>query len=224
MTLDARVAERTRIARELHGTLLQGFHGVLLRFQTGLELLPHRASEAKQTLASTIEQAAAAITEGRDAVQGLRASTTETNDLAESIQTFADELAAEGGGEVELGMEVLGVPRPLHPIVRDEIFRIASEALRNAFRHAGARRIEVALRYDERRLRGGVRDDGRGIAPEVLSAGGREGHFGLHGMRERAKVIGGKLTVWSAQDSGTEIELTVPAAHAYSDAHMGSPA
>jgi len=215
MTLDARVAERTRIARELHDTLLQGFHGVLLRFQTVLELLPHRASEAKQTLASTIEQAAAAITEGRDAVQGLRASTTETNDLAESIQTFADELAAEGGGEVELGMEVLGVPRPLHPIVRDEIFRIASEALRNAFRHAGARRIEVELRYDERRLRVGVRDDGRGIAPEVLSAGGREGHFGLHGMRERARLIGGKLTVWSAAQAGTEVELAVPAANAY---------
>ncbi len=84
MTLDARVAERTRIARELHDTLLQGFHGVLLRFQAVLELLPHRASEAKQTLASTIEQAATAITEGRDAVQGLRASVTETDDLAES--------------------------------------------------------------------------------------------------------------------------------------------
>ncbi len=87
--------------------------------------------------------------------------------------------------------------------------------MRNAFRHAGARRIEVELRYDERRLRLGVRDDGRGIAPEVLSAGGREGHFGLHGMRERARLIGGKLTVWSAAQAGTEVELAVPAANAY---------
>ena len=215
LTLDARVAERTRIARELHDTLLQGFHGVLLRFQTALELLPHRAGEAKQVLASTIDQAAAAITEGRDAVQGLRASATETNDLAESIRTFADELAAEGGGKCAVRMEVLGAPRPMHPIVRDEIFRIAAEALRNAFRHAGAQRIEMELRYDQRQLRLGVRDDGRGIQPEVLSAGGREGHFGLHGMRERAKLIGGKLTVWSAAEAGTEIELAIPAANAY---------
>ena len=213
MTLDARVAERTRIARELHDTLLQGFHGVLLKFQTVFELLP--ASEAKRILGSTIDQAAAAITEGRDAVQGLRASATERNDLAESIRSFADELAAEGGGEVAVRIEVLGVPRPTHPIVRDEIFRIAGEALRNALRHAGAQRIEVELRYDPRQLRLGVRDDGRGIAPEVLDAGGREGHFGMHGMRERAKVIGGKLTVWSAAEAGTEVELTVPAANAY---------
>jgi signal transduction histidine kinase len=174
---------------------------------------------------STIDQAAAAITEGRDAVQGLRASATETNDLAESIRSLGDELGAQAGGTVAVRMEVLGVSRPLHPIVRDEIFRIASEALRNAFRHSGAEHIEVGLRYDLRQLRLGVRDDGRGIAPGVLNAGGREGHFGLHGMRERAKVIGGKLTVWSARDSGTEIELAVPAAHAYApDADMGSPA
>src|SRR5262249_18862406 len=123
LTLDARVAERTRIARELHDTLLQGFHGVLLKFQTVFELLP--ASEAKRMLESTIDQAAAAITEGRDAVQGLRTSATERNDLAESIRSFADELAAEGGGKVAVRMEVLGAPRALHPIVRDEIFRIA---------------------------------------------------------------------------------------------------
>ncbi|HJY75656.1 MAG TPA: two-component regulator propeller domain-containing protein [Burkholderiales bacterium] len=213
LTLDARVAERTRIARELHDTLLQGFHGVLLKFQTVFELLP--AGEAKRIQGNAIDQAAEAITEGRDAVQGLRTSVTETNDLAESIRSLGDELAEEAGGKVVVRMEALGVSRALHPIVRDEIFRIASEALRNAFRHSGAQRIEMELRYGERELRLSVRDDGRGIAPEVLSAGGREGHFGLHGMRERAKVIGGKLTVWSAGQAGTEVELTVPAANAY---------
>src|SRR5262249_30898570 len=209
LTLDARVAERTRIARELHDTLLQGFHGVLLRFQTALELLPQRPNDARQILASTIDQAAAAITEGRDAVQGLRISATETNDLADSIRALADELAEEGGGNVGVRMEVQGAARPLHPIVRDEIFRIASEALRNAFRHAGAQQIEVELRYDPRELRLRVRDDGRGIESAVLSAGGREGHFGMQGMRERAKGIGGRLTVWSAAGSGTEVELSV---------------
>jgi len=114
-----------------------------------------------------------------------------------------------------LRVEVQGVPRNLHPIVRDEVFRIGSEALRNAYRHAGARQIEAELRYDERQVRLRVRDDGKGIDPEVLHKKGREGHFGLHGMRERAKLAGGKLTIWSGPDTGTEVELSIPAAHAY---------
>jgi signal transduction histidine kinase len=110
---------------------------------------------------------------------------------------------------------VEGTPRALHPIVRDEIYRIAGEALRNAFRHAEANQIELELHYDERQLRLRVRDDGKGIDPEFLTSQGREGHFGIHGMRERAKLISGKLTVWTAPGSGTEIELSVPAVHAY---------
>jgi signal transduction histidine kinase/ligand-binding sensor domain-containing protein len=216
-TLDARVNERTRIARELHDTLLQSFHGLLLRFQTVMDLLPNRASEAKQLLASTIDQAADAITEGRDAVQGLRASATETNDLAVALRALGEELAADEGNEnaPALRVEMHGAPRTLHPIVRDEIFRIAGEALHNAFRHAQAKQVEVELRYDERQLRVRVRDDGKGIDPKVLNAGGREGHFGMAGMRERAQLVGGNVTVWSAPDSGTEVELSIPAAHAY---------
>ena len=214
-TLDARVAERTRIARDLHDTLLQSFHGLLLRFQTAFNLLPDRPAESKQMLASAIDQAAEAITQGRDAVQGLRSSATEVNDLAESIRALGDELANEISAEVVSRVEVQGTPRPLHPIVRDEVFRIAGEALRNAFHHAAAKQIEVELRYDERQLRVRVRDDGKGIDPEVLRAQGREGHFGLRGMRERAKLAGGKLTVWSGLDTGTEVELSIPAPHAY---------
>jgi signal transduction histidine kinase/ligand-binding sensor domain-containing protein len=215
MTLEARVAERTRIARELHDTLLQSFHGLLMRFQTAHELLPGRPAEAKQLLASSIEQAAEAITEGRDAVQGLRASTMESNDLAAAIRTLGEELAAEGGGDPVLRVEVQGEPRSLHPILRDETFRIVAEALRNAYSHAEAEQIEVELRYDEGYLRLRVRDDGKGIDRAVLSEGGREGHFGLRGMHERATLIGGKLTVWSAPGSGTEVELSIPASHAY---------
>ncbi len=99
--------------------------------------------------------------------------------------------------------------------MRDEIYRIGSEALRNAFRHAEAKQIEVELRYDERQLRLRIRDDGKGIDPKFLTDEGRAGHFGLHGMRERAKLIRGKLTVWTAPGSGTEIELSVPASRAY---------
>jgi signal transduction histidine kinase len=215
-TLDARVNERTRIARELHDTLLQSFHGLLLRFQMALELMPSRPDDATKILASTIDQAADAITEGRDAVQGLRTSATEGNDLADGIRSFGKELADDSGDDApELRVDVQGTSRALHPIVRDEIFRIASEALRNAFRHANAKHIEVELRYDDREMRLRVRDDGRGIDQKVLTEGGREGHFGLRGMRERATVIGGKLTVWSGLDAGTEVELSVPGSRGY---------
>jgi signal transduction histidine kinase/ligand-binding sensor domain-containing protein len=216
MTLDARVAERTRIARDLHDTLLQSFHGLLLRFQTASNLLPDRPAESKQVLASAIEQAAEAITEGRDAVQGLRMSATETNDLVDSLRAIAEDLANESDHAASLDFEVQGTSRALHPIVRDEVFRITGEALRNAFRHADAKRIEVELRYDPRQLRVRVRDDGRGIDPEVLRGEGPEGHFGLGGMRERAKLAGGKLTVWSGPDAGTEVELSIPGPRAYS--------
>jgi signal transduction histidine kinase/ligand-binding sensor domain-containing protein len=215
--LEERVAERTRIARDLHDTLLQSFQGLLLLFQTVREQLPTHPAEAEKTLEIAIDQAAQAITEGRDTVKGLRASTVERNDLAQAITTLGRELAAEASSHTSVGLQVDvgGTPRTLHSIVRDEIYRIASEALRNAFRHAEAKQIEVELRYDERQLRLRIRDDGRGIDPNFLTAEGRAGHFGLHGMRERAKLIGGKLSVWTAPGSGTEIELSVPAVHAY---------
>jgi len=110
---------------------------------------------------------------------------------------------------------VEGAPRDLAPLLRDEIYRITGEALRNAFRHAHAQRIEVEIRYDQRQLRLRVRDDGKGIDPTVLNGGGRPGHYGLPGMHERAKLVGGKLAVWSELNSGTEAELTIPASIAY---------
>src|SRR5208337_2429764 len=137
MTLEARVGERTRIARDLHDTLLQSFHGLLLRFQTVFQLLPERPMEAKEKLGSAIEQAAEAITEGRDAVQGLRASTVQSNDLALAISTLGQELASDPSNHRSAAFRVAveGEARNLHPILRDEIYKIAAEALRNAFRH-----------------------------------------------------------------------------------------
>ena len=164
MTLDARVGERTRIARELHDTLLQSFHGLLLRFQTASYLLPERPAEAKDKLDSAIEQAAKAITEGRDAVQGLRASTVERNDLAwRSGPLATSSRRRERSTAPDFSVAVEGETRDLHPIVRDEIYKIAAEALRNAFRHAQAGRIEVEIRYDDEQFRLRVRDDGKGI-------------------------------------------------------------
>lgn len=217
MTLDARVSERTRIARDLHDTLLQSFHGLLLRFQTVLLLLPERPVEAKEKLESAIDQAAGAITEGRDAVQGLRASTLERNDLALAISTLGEELENDSSNHrpATFRVSVEGEPRELHPILRDEIYKIAAEALRNAFHHAQAERVEVEVRYDGDQFRLRVRDDGKGIDSAVLSGHSLEGHYGLRGMRERATLIKGKLVVWSEVASGTEVELRVPANTAY---------
>jgi signal transduction histidine kinase len=220
MRLEERVSERTRIARELHDTLLQSFHGLLLRFQTAYELFPTRPDEALKTLGSAIDQAAEAITEGRDAVQGLRSSTVVTNDLAQAINTFGEELAAgetnPNNAVFHVGVE--GTTRDLHPILRDEVYRIAGEATRNAFKHAQAQRIEVEIRYDERQFRLRVRDDGKGIDAKLLNEDERPGHYGLRGIRERAKLLGGKLTVWSEVETGTEVELSIPAANAYATA------
>lgn len=219
MTLEARVAERTRIARELHDTLLQSFHGLLLRFQTVSHLLPDRPIQAKEKLDSAIEQAAEAIAEGRDAVQGLRDSTVQGNDLAQAMSALGEELATDSTSyPASFRVALEGESRLLHPIIRDEVYKIAAEALRNAFRHSQARQIEVKIHYDNEQLRLRVRDNGKGIDAVVLSSQGTEGHYGLPGMRERGTLIGAELTVWSEVDAGTEVELRLPAGIAYATA------
>jgi signal transduction histidine kinase len=215
-TLDARVSERTRIARELHDTLLQSFHGLLLQFQTAAYLLPERPAEAREQLDGAIVHAANAITEGRNAVQSLRTSTVERNDLAVAIRILGEELARNPSAQpLTFSVGVEGETRDLHPIARDEIFKVAAEALRNAYRHAHASRVEVEIRYNKQQLRLRVRDDGRGIDPAVLSGQEVEGHYGLRGMSERATLIGGRVTVWSEAGAGTEVELVIPARTVY---------
>jgi signal transduction histidine kinase/ligand-binding sensor domain-containing protein len=217
IALDARVGERTRIARELHDTLLQSFHGLLLQLEVVSQMQLDRPIEAKQRLDRTIERGARAITEGRDAVQGLRESTVQSNNLAQAVNALGEELAADPAnpGSPAFRVAVEGEPRDLHPILRDEIYRITSEGLRNAFRHAQARQIEVEIRYDDQQFRLRVRDDGKGMDQTVISDQGRKGHYGLPGMRERAKLIGAKLEIWSEIDAGTEVELRIAAGSAY---------
>jgi len=215
LRLEERVSERTRIARELHDTLLQSFQALLLRFRTVSYLLP--GGDPKERLDGAIDQAAQAITEGRNAVQGLRSTVVITTDLPTAISILAEELAANQTNQnsAVFHVELEGKPHDLHPIIRDEVYRIAGEALRNAFAHAHAKQIEVEVWYGRRSLGLRVRDDGTGIDPEMVSGHGRYGHYGLRGMRERAKVIGGKLDIWSRRDSGTEIQLSIPASRAY---------
>jgi signal transduction histidine kinase len=216
--LDARVNERMRIARELHDTLLQSFQGLMLRFQTVNEMLPARPIDAKKALEGALDRADEAISEGRDAITDIRTTTFESRDLAKSItalmNNLRDELAASNGRSVTFRVLVEGVPRALRPTLQDEIYRIARESLRNAFCHAEAGHIETEIMYGES-LRLRFRDDGKGIDPSIVEHGGRSGHWGLPGMRERTKQIGAQLTVWSELGAGTEVELSIPGSVAY---------
>jgi signal transduction histidine kinase len=213
MRFEERLSERTRIARELHDTLLQSFQGLMLHFQTVSDQLP--PGHAKEALEKALDRADQAIAEGRDAIQNLRSSTTATNDLAHAMSGLGDEFASACGKDSpRLRVSVEGVPRELHPILRDDIYRIAREALQNAFLHAQASKIEADITYGERLLRLRIRDDGKGIDPRLLEAG-RDGHWGLPGMRERAQQIGGQLEMWSILGAGTEVELRIPGSVAY---------
>jgi signal transduction histidine kinase len=175
LRFEERLAERTRIARELHDTLLQSFQGLMLRLQVVDDLLP--PGKAKEQLEQSLDRA---IAEGRSVVNNLRSSTQITNDLVQAVRSVADELSGEGPPSFRLVVE--GAVRDLHPILRDEVFRIASEGLRNAFNHARAHYVEAEIGYGERLLSLRIRDDGNGISEDVL-AEGRSGHYGLSGMR-----------------------------------------
>ena len=157
-----------------------------------------------------------AIAEGRDTVSGLRQSILGESDIAQALAALAEELAAQSGnGAVPDVRVIVEGKQELNPMLRDEIYQIAREALRNAFRHAKAQKIEAEITYGDSQFLLHVRDDGSGIDPHVTNEGARAGHWGVPGMRERAKSFGGKLEVWSKVGAGTEVELTVPAAIAY---------
>jgi signal transduction histidine kinase/ligand-binding sensor domain-containing protein len=217
LAIEARVNERTRIARDLHDTLLQSFNALLLRLQTVSNVLPAQPDEAKRRIDRAVEQASDAITEGRDTLNELRSSGSATIDLDQAISNFAKELLSGSAlaPVPEVHVRIEGTPKPLNPVVRDEVYRIVTEALRNAIRHANAGRIEVEIRYDEHHLRIRVGDNGTGIDPAILDQDHRAGHWGLRGMRERAKSVEGTMEVWSQIDIGTEIELSIPAASVY---------
>jgi signal transduction histidine kinase/ligand-binding sensor domain-containing protein len=209
--LGARLAERERIARELHDTLLQGMQGLIWRFQAATNRIPPN-EPARTLMEQSLERADKLLSEGRDKVKDLRAAETDRSDLAEALTTEAEQLALAHPTEFRLNVE--GTRRDLHPIVREEAFFIAREALGNAFRHSGAKHIEVEASYGEAALCVRVRDDGRGISADVL-ARGKPDRFGLLGMRERAQKLGAELQILSRPSIGTEIDLRVPAKVAY---------
>jgi signal transduction histidine kinase len=212
-----RLNERTRIARELHDSLLQGFQGLTFRLQAVRQLLPERPGDATSILDSALEVADQAMYEGRDAIQNLRSSTFDDHDLTTALGTLGTELGVGIGAQSqpEYRVVVEGKPRELAPVFRDDIYRIVREAVRNAYQHANAKHVETEVTFGERELRVRVRDDGIGVDPQILVRGRRAGHWGLPGMRERSESLGGQLDVWSEKNAGTEIELRISAHIAY---------
>lgn len=204
---EERLAERTRIAQELHDTLLQGFLSASMQLHVAADQFPEHSPE-RSRLGRIIELMGQVIEEGRNAVRGLRSPYGGGPlDIEHAFSTVPQELALKE----QIGFRVIveGRKRALHPVIRDEVYRIGREALVNAFRHSRAKTIEVEVEYSARQFRILVRDDGCGIDPQVLRSG-REGHWGLPGMRERAEAMGARLMLWSRAAAGTEVELSVP--------------
>jgi ligand-binding sensor domain-containing protein/signal transduction histidine kinase len=207
---EERLAERTRIAQELHDTLLQGFLSASMQVHVAADSLPDD-TKAKRILTRALDLMSQVTQEGRNALRGLRASGSPSLELEQAFAQVQQEYAVQVQAGEQPGFRVVveGLRQPLRPLLRDDIYRIGREALINAFRHAQARNVEVELNYSPRQLRIQVSDDGRGIDPQILQQG-RDGHFGLPGMRERAEQIGARLYVYSSTTAGTKIELCVP--------------
>ena len=206
LRFEERLAERIRIAQDLHDTLLQGVVSASMQLHVANEQLP-ADSPAKPIVGRVMELMGQVVDEGRDAVRGLRSTTENADNLETSFAEAGKQFAMND--EKDYRVIVEGTHRRLQPIIRDEVYRIGREALANAFHHSQANKIEVELEYSAKHLRVSVRDDGTGIDQSVLDSG-RDGHWGLAGMRERAESIGAQFRVWSRARAGTEVELSIP--------------
>jgi signal transduction histidine kinase/ligand-binding sensor domain-containing protein len=214
--LETRVQERTRLACDLHDTLLQTIQASKYVADAAL-----KCSADANPVRGSIEQLSVwlgqAIEEGRATLNSLRTSITETNDLAETFRRAIEECRIQSS--LEATFSLVGEVSAMHPIVRDEVYRIGYEAIRNACAHSQATQLQVVLAYAEDLILC-VSDNGVGIDPAFVSEG-KQGHFGLQGMRERAGRIRAKLTVETSPGSGTEIKLIVPGRIIYRGATSG---
>ena len=210
--LEARLAERERIARDLHDTLLQGVQGLIWRFQAATDRIPSD-QPARQLMQQSIDRADKLLEESRDRVKDLRRTVAGVSSLAEALAVDGEQLG--DNQSVKFSLRDQGGRRELHQIVLEEAVLIGREAISNAFRHSGAKNIEAEVTYGIAELHVQIRDDGCGISTHLLGASEKTGHFGLIGMRERATKLGGRLEIWSKPGAGTEIDLRVPARVAY---------
>jgi signal transduction histidine kinase/ligand-binding sensor domain-containing protein len=214
--MEERVIERERIARELHDTLLQSVQGLILRFQSVLDRMP-RDQVTRDAMLKVLERADQVLIEGRNRVRDLRGISS-TLELREVFAATASDIVMP---EAVFEIRVAGELRTLHSVAGEEIMRIGNEAIFNAFRHARASRIEVDIDYQRSQLALTIRDNGIGISDEVLKQGGRDGHFGIVGMQERARRINAALSVTNRTAGGTKISLSVPAIIAYAQSKRG---
>jgi signal transduction histidine kinase len=204
--------ERERIARELHDTLIQSVHALILTLQTSIAHLP-RTDAVRQPIEAALDTAGDLLEEARDRVNGLRMSSVAL-DLAGAIANSVHH-AQTASRFARIRLVVSGIPQRLQQNAAEQIYSVAREALANAVAHADARHIEVEVEYQKHHVRVQVRDDGRGMAPVAQIQSDTSRHFGLHGMRERADQLGAQLTIWSRENEGTEIGLQVPDTNAY---------
>jgi len=212
--LDERVNERTRIARELHDSLLQGFHGLMFRLQAVRNLLPTRPEEAATALDEALRRGDETVEMAREAVTDLRTFAAGETDLETALRSMVRDMPTLSHGEPpECRILVDGTSRALIPLVRDDVLQVAREALRNAMQHAKARQVQVEIHWGAERFVLRVRDDGVGLDPTLI-AHGRVGHWGMQGMRERTRTVGGSLEIRS-DGNGTLVELGIPAGRAY---------
>jgi signal transduction histidine kinase/ligand-binding sensor domain-containing protein len=201
------LAERTRMAREIHDTLLQGFTGLTLQLQAIAGLVTRAPERAKEHMERILSLADKTLVDARQAVWDMRTPELQTSSLAEALDDVARHAA--NGGAVDVRFRLTGAPRPLSPAAEMALFRIGQEAVANAVKHADARAVDVELAYEPRATRLIVRDDGRGFDVDD-SYTARGGHWGLLGMRERADQIGARLTITSADGQGTEVTVIAP--------------
>jgi signal transduction histidine kinase len=212
LRLDERVNERTRIARELHDTLLQNVQGLILKISVTAKRIPE-TDPTRQEFEKTLDYADHVLAEGRDRVRSLRSETVPDGDLSAAFQLVAEESSPNRIATFRTVVE--GDVRELNPMIQEESYSVGREAIINALKHSEGHNVEVEIIYESHEFRLRIRDDGRGIDPHLLEMGGRADHWGLQGMRERANNMGAKFDLWSRLESGTEVELTVPAAIAY---------
>jgi signal transduction histidine kinase len=204
---DAVIAERTRIARELHDSLAQSLAGTKLQIEVAMGTLPDPVSRTRRHLQLARSMVAAGLTEVRRSIWVLRAQAVRgAEGLGSALRESLSRLTSDSG--TRLTLDVAGEPRPLRPEVERNLLRVAHEAVTNALRHSGAENVSVTLHFTEDAVRLRVCDDGRGFDPETTRRGGE--HFGLLGMAERARALGGELRVESGADAGTEIDCHLP--------------
>src|SRR6185437_16207862 len=203
---NAVLAERNRIAREIHDTLAQGFVAVSVQLQLAKQLLSHSGEAARESLDEAQNLVKTGLDDARRAIWELRSQGSENRDLASQLVQMSERVT--GGSQIKPQVEVQGTYHPLPERTESELLRIAQEAVTNAVRHSGASTVEIMLKFSRRRIRMTIADNGRGFTGPAPSV--PDGHFGLTGMSERAQQIGGTVTITSSEGEGTRVRVEVP--------------